>query len=72
MPDLWDTNPDNVFRAPDEQSSLAPAGQDDHTAEVLLKDDSGRLRPPAYLLIALVTALARVVLLTAVMLVLPS
>jgi hypothetical protein len=39
---------------------------------VLLKDDSGRLRPPAYLLIALVAALATVVLLTPVMLVLPS
>jgi hypothetical protein len=72
MPDLWDTNPDNVFPVPDKQSSPAPAGQEDHTAEVLLKDDSGRLRPPAHLLIALVTALATVVLFTAVMLVLPS
>ena len=31
MPDLWDTNPDNVFREPDDQSSPAPAGRDDHT-----------------------------------------
>jgi hypothetical protein len=38
----------------------------------LLKDSSGHLRPPAYLLIALVTAVATVVLLTAVMLVLPG
>jgi hypothetical protein len=72
MPDLWDTNPDHVFRLPDEPSNPAPSGQDQHTAEVLLKDDSGRLRSPAYLSIALVAALATVVLLTAVMLVLPS
>jgi hypothetical protein len=67
MPDLWDTNPDNVFRAPDEQSNPALSGQDEHTEEVRLKDHNGHLRPPAYLLIALVT----VVLLTAVMVVLP-
>jgi hypothetical protein len=71
MPDLWDTNPDNVFRAPDEQSNPALSGQDEHTEEVRLKDHNGHLRPPAYLLIALVTALATVVLLTAVMVVLP-
>jgi hypothetical protein len=71
MPDLWDTNPDHVFRAPDAQSNPAPNGQDEYTKEVRLKDHSGHLRPPAYLLIALVTALATVVLLTAVMLVLP-
>ena len=72
MPDLWDTNPDHVFRAPDEPSNPAPSGHDEQAAEVLLEDGRGRLRPPAYLLIALVTALATVVLLTAVMLVLPS
>jgi hypothetical protein len=70
MPDLWDTNPDNVLRTPDEQSNSAPSGQDEHT-EVRLKDHNGRLRPPAYLLIALVTALATAALLIAVTLVLP-
>jgi hypothetical protein len=69
--DLWDANPDYVFRAPDEQSDPSPAGQDDPPWR-LLKDSSGHLRPPAYLLIALVTAVATVVLLTAVMLLLPS
>jgi hypothetical protein len=72
MPDLWDTNPDHVFPVSDEQPNPAPTGQDDHTVKVMLKDNSGRLRPPAYLLIALVTAFATVVLLTAVMLVLLS
>jgi hypothetical protein len=38
---------------------------------VRLKDHNGNLRPPTYVLIALVTALATVVLLTAVLLVLP-
>jgi hypothetical protein len=71
LPDLWDTNPDHVFRAPDAQSNPAPNGQDQHTKEVRLKDHSGHLRPPTDLLIALVTALATVVLLTAVMLVRP-
>ena len=47
---------------------LQHRGQD---AAGIMTDDSGRLRPPAYLLIALVAALATVVLLTGVMLVLP-
>jgi hypothetical protein len=44
---------------------------DDHTKEVMLKDHRGHLRPPAYLLIALVTALAAVLLLTVAMLIAP-
>jgi hypothetical protein len=68
MPDLWDTNPRNAFSTPDEQPDLAP---DDHTKEVMLKDHRGHLRPPAYLLIALVTALAAVLLLTVAMLIVP-
>ena len=69
MPDLWDTNPRNAFSTPDEQPDLAP--DDDHTKEVMLKDHRGHLRPPAYLLIALVTALAAVLLLTVAMLIAP-
>ena len=68
MPDLWDTNPDNVFSPPDEQPDPAPgghddaSGQDDRTNEVQLSDERGRLRLPAYILIALGIALAVVLL----------
>jgi hypothetical protein len=67
MPDLWDTNPDNVFSPPDEQPDPAPSGHDasgqgDHTNEVQLRDERGRLRLPAYVLIALGIALAAVLL----------
>ena len=72
MPDLWDTNPRNAFSTPDEQPDLAPDDHDDdHTKEVMLKDHRGHLRPPAYLLIALVIALAAVLLLTVAMLIAP-
>ena len=48
-----------------------PGGHDDHpNKEVRLKDHSGKLRLPADVLIVLVTVLATVVLLTAVLLVL--
>lgn len=53
MPDLWDTNPDRVFRPPDQQPDPATSDQEDHTQEIRLKDDRGRLRLPAYVLIAL-------------------
>jgi hypothetical protein len=62
MPDLWDTNPDNVFSPPDEQPDPAPSGQDDLTNEVHLRDERGRLRLPAYILLALGIALAAVLL----------
>ena len=62
MPDLWDTNPDNVFSPPDEQPDPAPSGQDDPTNEVQLRDERGRLRLPAYVLLALGIALAAVLL----------
>ncbi len=68
MADLWDTNPDNVFSPPDEQPSPAPSGQDDasgqddHTNEVQLRNERGRLRLPAYVLIALGIALAAALL----------
>jgi hypothetical protein len=72
MPDLWDTNPDHVFGTAGEEPNPAPSGHDDHPKqEVRLKDHNGNLRLPAYVLVALVTALATVVLLTAVLLVLP-
>jgi hypothetical protein len=58
MPDLWDTNPDNVFSPPDEQPDPASSGHDDasgqdHTNQVQLRNERGRLRLPAYILIAL-------------------
>ena len=30
MPDLWDTNPDNVFRTPGKQPNPRPSGGHDH------------------------------------------
>jgi hypothetical protein len=65
MPDLWDPNPD--VSAADEQPDPAPDGDDhDRTREVLLKDRDGRLRLPAYVLIALAVVLATVLLLLGV------
>ena len=61
MPDLWDTNPDNVFRTSGKQPNPGPSGHhdhDEHIEEVLGKDHRGHLRPPAYVVIALVIALA--------------
>jgi hypothetical protein len=59
MPHLWDTHPDNVSSGPDPQPDPTPSDHGDH-AEVRLKDDHGRLRLPAYVLIALVLALAAI------------
>jgi hypothetical protein len=64
MPDLWDTNPDNVFKAAGEQPAPASNGHD-HPKEVRLKDHRGHLRSPAYILIALVIALVAILLLIA-------
>ena len=64
MPDLWDTNPDNDFSGPGRKPDPAPNGNHDHTKEVTLRDHRG-LRPPAYVLIALVIALAAILLLLA-------
>ena len=56
MPDLWDANPDNVIRPPDAQPDPAASDHDSYSQEIRLKDDRGRLRLPAYVLIALVIA----------------
>jgi hypothetical protein len=69
MPDLWDTNPDNVFSPPHEQPDPPHSDHDDHSQQVRLKDDRGRLRLPAYVLIALVVALAAIVVLIVAVLV---
>jgi hypothetical protein len=45
---------------PDTQPDPIPSGHDDHAQQVWLKDDRGRLRLPAYVLIALVLALAAI------------
>jgi hypothetical protein len=63
MPDHWDTRPENLFNPPDEQPDPAPTGHD-QTKEVRLKDDRGRLRLPAYILIALGIAVAALLLVT--------
>jgi hypothetical protein len=58
MPDLWDTNPDHVFNTPDEPPNPTRNDHDDHPKLVRLRDDRGRLRPPAYVLIALAIVVA--------------
>jgi hypothetical protein len=47
MPDLWDTNPDNVPDTAGEQP--APVASVHDPKEVRRKDHRGRLRPPAYI-----------------------
>ena len=56
MPDLWDTDPDNVFSPPDAQPDSAAGDHESSTQEIRLKDDRGKLRLPAYVLIALAIA----------------
>ena len=72
MPDLWDSNPDHVFGAPGDQPDPAPNGHQDQRNEVKLRDPSGRLRLPAYILIALVIAAAAILLVAAGLLLAPS
>jgi hypothetical protein len=72
MPDFWDTNPDNVLNGPGTKPDSAPNGNNDHTKEVPLRDHRGRLRPPAYVLIALVIALVAILLLLAGVLFAPN
>jgi hypothetical protein len=71
MPDLWDTNPENVFGTPGEQPDSAPSGHDDHTEEMKRKDLRGRIRLPADVLIALVIAVASILVLIASLLLAP-
>jgi hypothetical protein len=71
VPDHWDTKPENLFNAPAEQPDPAPNGHHDQINEVKLKDPSGRLRLPAYILIALVIAVAAILLVTAGLLLAP-
>ena len=68
-PDLWDTNPDSVFRPVEEEPHPPPPNEpDDHTGAVKLKDHRGRLRLPAYILIAMTVVLATTMWLTVVLL----
>jgi hypothetical protein len=67
MPDLWDTNPENVFGTPGEQPDPAPNGHDDHKR----KDLRGRSRLPPDILIALVIAVASILVLIASLLLAP-
>jgi hypothetical protein len=68
-----DTNPDNVFSGSGKKPDPDPSGHDnDHAEEVMLRDDRGRLRPPAYVLIALVIALAAILLLIVAVLFAPD
>jgi hypothetical protein len=57
-----DTNPDNISSPPDEQPDPAPSGHGDYPNEVMLKDERGRLRLPAYILIALGIAVVAILL----------
>jgi hypothetical protein len=73
MPDLWDPDPGpDDAGAAGAQPDPAPGGRDDRAddraREVMLKDRDGRLRLPAYVLIALVVVLATILFLTVVML----
>ena len=63
MPDLWDSNPHNDSHMTVAERPDLDNGNNDHTKEVMLKDHRGHLRPPAYVLIALVTALAAILVL---------
>ena len=59
MPDLWGHSFRQDLQHARYQPDPIPSNHDDH-AEVRLKDDRGRLRLPAYVLIALVVALAAI------------
>jgi hypothetical protein len=72
VPDHWDTRPENLFNPPDEPPDLVPDGHDDPTNEVKLRDSSGRLRLPAYILIALGIALAALLVMAAGLLLAPG
>ena len=72
MPDLWDPNPDNTFNGSGTKPDSAPNGNHDQTKEVPLRDHRGRLRPPAYVLIALVIALVAILVLTVALLFAPG
>jgi hypothetical protein len=72
MPDLWDSNPDHGFNTPKDQPDPVPNGHDDQTKEITLRDPSGRLRLPAYILIALVIAAAAILLVAAGLLLAPG
>jgi hypothetical protein len=67
MPDLWDTNPENVFGTPGERPDPAPSGHDDHGRKGL----RGRIRLPTDILIALVIAVASILVLIASLLLAP-
>ena len=71
MPNHWDTKPEDLFNTPGKQPDPAPNGHDP-TKEVQLRDSGGRLRLPAYILIALVIAVAAVLLVTAGLLLAPG
>jgi hypothetical protein len=72
MPDLSDSNLDHVFDTPGDQPDPAPNGQDDQSNEIKLRDPSGRLRLPAYILIALVIAVVAILLVAAALLLAPG
>ena len=62
MPDHWDTKPEHLFTPPADQPDPAANGHHDPTNEGRLKDDRGRLRLPAYILITLGIAVAALLL----------
>jgi hypothetical protein len=72
MPDLRDSNPTTSSARPESSPTRPPNGQDDQTNEVKLRDASGRLRLPAYILIALLIAAVAILLVGAGLLLAPS
>lgn len=72
MPDPWGTNPDNIFSAPRDPLGRSHSGHENVSSEMKFKDDRGRLRLPAYILIALVIALAAILLVVAGLLLAPG
>jgi hypothetical protein len=72
MPDHWDTKPEHLFSVPDEQPDPASSSHHDPAHEIKLRDPSGRLRLPAYILIALVISAPAILLVTAGLLLAPS
>ena len=72
MPDHWDTRPEDLFSPPAEQPDPASKRHDDHPTEIKLTNDRGRLRLPAYILIALGIAVAALLLVAVGVLVMPG
>ena len=68
----WDTKPEISSTRQMSNPIRPPNGDRGQTHEIKLRDPSGRLRLPAYILIALVIAVAAILLVAAGLLLAPS